>query len=196
MPAGPAAAGAAHRRRADPDHALVFRRCRDRRAGRRAPSAPIPHTDIATMTQALADSFAAAIAAHPADWHMLQRLWSDDLDHRAAGRKRTRRAPDTPARNRLVNRRAVAGSPACASAWPARTPGTCPAGFRCMCGIWRRRLLRLGHEVSVITPVDDEDALPAVRGVRRQGDVGALQRLGHPDPDGPGVGVTGAALGT
>ena len=44
--------------------------------------APIPHTDVATMTQALADAFAAAIAAHPADWHMLQRLWQDDLEAR------------------------------------------------------------------------------------------------------------------
>ncbi len=43
-------------------------------------AAPIPHTDVATMTQAMADAFADAIAAHPADWHMLQRLWQDDLD--------------------------------------------------------------------------------------------------------------------
>jgi lauroyl/myristoyl acyltransferase len=43
-------------------------------------AAPIPHTDVATMTQALADAFAEGIAAHPADWHMLQRLWKDDLD--------------------------------------------------------------------------------------------------------------------
>ncbi len=42
--------------------------------------APIPHTDVATMTQALADAFAAVIAQHPADWHMLQRLWTDDLE--------------------------------------------------------------------------------------------------------------------
>ena len=39
---------------------------------------PIPHTDVPTMTQQLADAFAVGIAAHPADWHMLQRLWSDD----------------------------------------------------------------------------------------------------------------------
>jgi phosphatidylinositol dimannoside acyltransferase len=39
----------------------------------------VPHTDVATMTQALADAFAAGIAEHPADWHMLQRLWLDDL---------------------------------------------------------------------------------------------------------------------
>lgn len=39
----------------------------------------VPHTDVATMTQAVADAFALGIAAHPADWHMLQRLWLDDL---------------------------------------------------------------------------------------------------------------------
>ncbi|RPK67336.1 Phosphatidylinositol mannoside acyltransferase [Streptomyces sp. ADI96-02] len=36
----------------------------------------------AVMTQALADAFAAGIAEHPEDWHMLQRLWLDDLDPR------------------------------------------------------------------------------------------------------------------
>ena len=41
---------------------------------------PVPPTDVATMTQGLADAFAAGIGAHPADWHMLQRLWLDDLD--------------------------------------------------------------------------------------------------------------------
>jgi len=30
---------------------------------------------IPAATQALADVFAADIAAHPEDWHMLQRLW-------------------------------------------------------------------------------------------------------------------------
>ncbi len=33
-------------------------------------------------TQLLADAFAEHIAAHPADWHMLQRLWLADLVHR------------------------------------------------------------------------------------------------------------------
>jgi KDO2-lipid IV(A) lauroyltransferase len=36
---------------------------------------------IAAMTQELADAFAESIAEHPADWHMLQRLWSADPDH-------------------------------------------------------------------------------------------------------------------
>jgi KDO2-lipid IV(A) lauroyltransferase len=33
---------------------------------------------IAAMTQDVADRLAEGIAAHPADWHMLQRLWLDD----------------------------------------------------------------------------------------------------------------------
>jgi KDO2-lipid IV(A) lauroyltransferase len=34
---------------------------------------------VAAATQALADVFAADIAAHPTDWHMLQKLWLADL---------------------------------------------------------------------------------------------------------------------
>ncbi|WP_405896863.1 phosphatidylinositol mannoside acyltransferase [Streptomyces sp. NBC_00727] len=34
------------------------------------------------MTQALADAFALGIAEHPEDWHMLQRLWTADLEPR------------------------------------------------------------------------------------------------------------------
>ncbi|WP_081438293.1 phosphatidylinositol mannoside acyltransferase [Pseudofrankia asymbiotica] len=51
---------------------------------------PVEHTDVATMTQAMADAFAAVIAEHPADWHMLQRVWLEDepagaVPERAAG---------------------------------------------------------------------------------------------------------------
>jgi phosphatidylinositol dimannoside acyltransferase len=35
--------------------------------------------DVSAITQALADVFAGAIAAHPADWHMLQPQWIADL---------------------------------------------------------------------------------------------------------------------
>ncbi len=52
---------------------------------------PVPHTDVATMTQAMADAFGVGIAAHPTDWHMLQRLWLDDL---AADDPRRQTAPD------------------------------------------------------------------------------------------------------
>lgn len=40
---------------------------------------------IAAMTQQLAGTFAESIAAHPADWHMLQRIWPDDTRLRHAG---------------------------------------------------------------------------------------------------------------
>ncbi|MGV9667414.1 phosphatidylinositol mannoside acyltransferase [Nocardia niigatensis] len=44
---------------------------------------------VQPTTQALADRFAAGIAAHPADWHMLQPVWT--TDHRA--REQTRSNP-------------------------------------------------------------------------------------------------------
>ncbi|GAB3229127.1 phosphatidylinositol mannoside acyltransferase [Glycomyces halotolerans] len=34
---------------------------------------------VASTTQAMADAFAEGIAAHPADWHMLQRFWTADF---------------------------------------------------------------------------------------------------------------------
>ena len=40
---------------------------------------PVPHTDLTTMTQAVAAAFESGIASHPGDWHMLQTLWLDDL---------------------------------------------------------------------------------------------------------------------
>lgn len=40
----------------------------------------VPPSDVPTMTQHVADRFAEGIGRHPADWHMLQRLWLDDLD--------------------------------------------------------------------------------------------------------------------
>lgn len=38
----------------------------------------------AVLTQSMADAFAENIAAHPADWHMMQRLWLSDVAQRAA----------------------------------------------------------------------------------------------------------------
>ncbi|MFD9478875.1 MULTISPECIES: phosphatidylinositol mannoside acyltransferase [Streptomyces] len=55
--------------------------------GRIHPEVKVPKTGTRTekttlMTQALADAFAWGIAEHPEDWHMLQRLWLDDLEER------------------------------------------------------------------------------------------------------------------
>ncbi|WP_435590129.1 phosphatidylinositol mannoside acyltransferase [Nocardia sp. bgisy118] len=41
---------------------------------------------VAAATQLLADRFAANIAAHPADWHMLQPLWESDLSEERRAR--------------------------------------------------------------------------------------------------------------
>lgn len=38
----------------------------------------------AALTQSMADAFAENIAAHPEDWHMMQRLWLSDVTQRAA----------------------------------------------------------------------------------------------------------------
>ncbi|MFF4267691.1 phosphatidylinositol mannoside acyltransferase [Streptomyces virginiae] len=55
--------------------------------GRIHPEVEVPRTGTRTekttvMTQAVADAFASGIAEHPEDWHMLQRLWLDDLEER------------------------------------------------------------------------------------------------------------------
>ena len=52
------------------------------------PAVPVPHDGgraerTAAMVQRTADVFAAGIAEHPQDWHMLQRLWLADLEPRA-----------------------------------------------------------------------------------------------------------------
>jgi KDO2-lipid IV(A) lauroyltransferase len=41
--------------------------------------APIPHTDAATMTQAVNDSLAAMIRAHPGQYYWMHRRWRKDL---------------------------------------------------------------------------------------------------------------------
>jgi KDO2-lipid IV(A) lauroyltransferase len=58
--------------------------------GRIHPPVPVPESGTRaekarTMTQGLADTFAAGIAEHPQDWHMLQRLWTADLRQDAGG---------------------------------------------------------------------------------------------------------------
>ena len=46
----------------------------------RVPTTGNRESRIRVMTQQVADAFAVAIARHPQDWHMLQRLWVADLD--------------------------------------------------------------------------------------------------------------------
>lgn len=57
-------------------------------SGRVRPAIELPDLGLAAKvragTQQVADGLAAEIAEHPADWHMLQRLWVADLAERAA----------------------------------------------------------------------------------------------------------------
>ena len=74
---------------------------------------PVPATGIrkekiAAMTQALATVFEQAIREHPEDWHMLQKVFVNDLD------------PDRVARSRA---RAAAGAANGTGALPANGPG-------------------------------------------------------------------------
>ena len=66
------------------------------------------------LTQRIADGLAAGIAEHPQDWHMLQRLWLDDLP--AAG----------PPAGTATG--APAGTAAGAGPAPDAAPSTAPAG--------------------------------------------------------------------
>lgn len=49
-------------------------------------------TDVAETTQRMADAFAAHIAEHPQDWHMLQPQWNVDVEKRRAERRARRAA--------------------------------------------------------------------------------------------------------
>jgi lauroyl/myristoyl acyltransferase len=48
------------------------------------PSAGALDVRVKQLTQSMADGLAAGIAEHPADWHMLQKLWLDELTPPAA----------------------------------------------------------------------------------------------------------------
>jgi lauroyl/myristoyl acyltransferase len=82
MPAGPAklaiATGA-------PLHPVHCYNTRDSWVFDVSPSLDTSSGDVTAITQALADRFAKGIAAHPADWHMMQPQWLADLseEHRA-----------------------------------------------------------------------------------------------------------------
>jgi KDO2-lipid IV(A) lauroyltransferase len=83
MPAGPAAL--AHDTGAALLPVTLWYPDRRRWCGRIHPQVTVPATGtraakVGAMTQAVADAFAEQIAAHPQDWHMLQRVWVADLD--------------------------------------------------------------------------------------------------------------------
>ena len=70
------------------------------------PAIPVPEDGkraekVAVMCQQLADNYAEGIAAHPADWHMMQKFFLADLDparaRRAGAKAVEAQGPETPA---------------------------------------------------------------------------------------------------
>jgi KDO2-lipid IV(A) lauroyltransferase len=73
---------------------------RDAPVGRLRGPLPLPGpetgqfgTRVRLLTQLVADELAAGIAEHPADWHMMQRLWPDDAAPDGTGRPAGADAP-------------------------------------------------------------------------------------------------------
>jgi KDO2-lipid IV(A) lauroyltransferase len=79
MPAGPALLAL---RSGSPLYAVDMWYERDAPVGQLHGPLPIPEVGglterVRALTQTLADHFAAGIARHPEDWHMLQRMWRE-----------------------------------------------------------------------------------------------------------------------
>ena len=110
---------------------------------------PVPETGtraekVAAMSQALADRFTEAIAEHPQDWHMLQKVFTADLD---------------PARSAV-------GPGASPPERVMKIGITCPYSWDVPGGVQQHikdlaeALIDEGHGVSVISPADDDTPLP------------------------------------
>src|SRR6185437_4521326 len=107
---------------------------------------PVPDDDegdgrerVVAMTQQLARFFEDGIREHPQDWHMLQRVFTADLD---------------PERLAAARRRAAAGEPAdllSGLAW--EVPGGVQEHVRGLADA----LIDLGHHVSVIAPANEDE---------------------------------------
>ena len=114
---------------------------------------------VAAMTQELARSFEAGIRAHPADWHMLQRVFVADLDP-----ERLAAADAAPPRRPGSGGQGAAGGRA--EGGRVRVGLVCPYTWDVPGGVQEHirdlaeALIDLGHQVSVISPADDDTPLP------------------------------------
>jgi KDO2-lipid IV(A) lauroyltransferase len=71
--------------------------------GRVSDRVPLPAADsgpldvrVKALTQTIADGLAAGIAAHPSDWHMLQKLWLPELGESVVERPPVSPVESTP----------------------------------------------------------------------------------------------------
>ena len=110
---------------------------------------PVPETGtraekVAAMSQQLARVFSEAIAEHPQDWHMLQRVFTADLDPARLARARVPEPTE----------RAMKIGITCPYSWDV------PGGVQQHIRDLAEALIDEGHEVSVISPADDDTPLP------------------------------------
>ena len=105
------------------------------------------------MTQQVARFFEAGSREHPQDWHMLQRVFTADLDPE---RLAARRAPAAA--------RDASGTSARRGGWRAMRIGlVCPYTWDVPGGVQEHirdlaeALIDLGHQVSVISPADEDE---------------------------------------
>ncbi len=116
---------------------------------------------VAAMTQAVARDYEDGIRAHPQDWHMLQKVFVADLDPErlaAADRAASDGEPasaDARRSDAAHGRRAVRVGIVCPYTWAV------PGGVQQHIRDLAEALIGLGHEVSVISPADDDTPLPA-----------------------------------
>lgn len=66
---------------------------------------------VAAITQQIADCFQVGITNHPADWHMMQKLWLSDLDQHRLAAVNAKRAAAAAARAAAAGRRAEERDP-------------------------------------------------------------------------------------
>ncbi len=132
---------------------------------------PVPESGtrrekVAAMTQEVARRYEEGIRAHPQDWHMLQKVFVADLDpERLAAADRAERGDGEPASTPAGGtgwqpgwqhgRRAVRVGIVCPYTWAV------PGGVQQHIRDLAEALIGLGHEVSVISPADDDTPLPA-----------------------------------
>ena len=111
---------------------------------------PVPETGtraekVAEMSQQMARVFTEAIAEHPQDWHMLQRVFTADLDPVPG----PARGPGAGSPERAMKIGIV-----CPYSWDV------PGGVQSHIRDLAEALIDYGHEVSVISPADDDTPLP------------------------------------
>ena len=108
----------------------------------------------ADLIQQCADHVAVAIREHTSSWHMLQRVFVDDLDAPAASSRRRRRAD------------LRAAGTADDGTHDVRIGIVCPYSFDVPGGVQfhvrdlAEHLIGQGHDVSVLAPADSETELP------------------------------------